>query len=123
MIHLDTNFLIDALVPGSAQESQLIGWLEAGETLGISALAWGELLCGPLSATAETFVRQLLPDAKPLDRSDAEKAAQLFNHTGRRSKTYVDCCIAAAAIRVNATLATSNRDDFLPMVSYGLRVA
>jgi predicted nucleic acid-binding protein len=82
VIHLDTNFLIDALVPGSAQESQLIGWLDAEETLGISALAWGELLCGPLSATAETFVRKLLSDAEPLGRSDAEKAAQLFNHTG-----------------------------------------
>lgn len=123
VIHPDTNFLIDALVPGSAQESQLIGWLDAGETLGISALAWGELLCGPLSATAETFVNQLLPGAEPLVRSDAEKAAQVFNHTGRRSKTYADCCIAAVAIRVQASLATSNRDDFLPMEPYGLTLA
>ncbi len=55
MIHLDTNFLIDALVPGSAQEAQLVGWLGAGETLGISALAWGEFLCGPLSPAAEAL--------------------------------------------------------------------
>jgi len=25
MIHLDTNFLIDALVPGSVQEAQVVG--------------------------------------------------------------------------------------------------
>lgn len=39
VIHLDTNFLIDALVPGSGPEAQLMGWLGAGETLGISAVA------------------------------------------------------------------------------------
>ncbi len=32
VIHLDTNFLIDALVPDSIQETQLVGWLRAGET-------------------------------------------------------------------------------------------
>jgi len=35
VIHLDTNFLIDALVPGSAQDAQLTGWLGAGETHGV----------------------------------------------------------------------------------------
>ncbi|MCX6969623.1 MAG: hypothetical protein NTV93_05630 [Verrucomicrobia bacterium] len=44
MIHLDTNFLIDALLPGSTQEAQLVGWLNAGETLGVSTVAWGEFL-------------------------------------------------------------------------------
>ncbi|RFC45682.1 MAG: PIN domain-containing protein [Verrucomicrobia bacterium] len=48
MIQLDTNFLIDALVSGSEQEAQLVGWLIAGETLAISTVAWGEFLCGPL---------------------------------------------------------------------------
>jgi hypothetical protein len=33
MIHLDTNFLIDALVAGSVQETQLVGWLSAGQPL------------------------------------------------------------------------------------------
>ncbi len=123
MVHLDTNFLIDALVPGSVQEAQTISWLDAGEILGISALAWGEFLCGPLSARAESFARQLLPIAEPLERADAEQAAKLFNHTGRRSKSYADCCIAAVAIRVQASLATSNRGDFLPMAPHGLTLA
>ena len=123
MIHLDTNFLIDALVPGSAQEAQLVGWLGAGETLGISALAWGEFLCGPLSPAAETFARSFFPGAEVLERADAEKAAELFNLTGRRSKSYADCCIAAVAIRAQAPLATSNRDDFTPMTPHGLVLA
>lgn len=120
MIHLDTNFLIDALVPGSAQEARLVVWLSAGETLGISAVAWGEFLCGPLSPAAETLARRLFPSAEVFERSDAERAARLFNVTGRRSKSYTDCCIAAVAIRVQAPLATSNRGDFTPMIPHGL---
>jgi predicted nucleic acid-binding protein len=123
VVHLDTNFLIDALVPGSAQDAQLAGWLGAGEALGISAVAWGEFLCGPLSPAAEALARQLLPDAEALERSDAEKAAEFFNLTGRRSKSFADCCIAAVAIRSHAQLATSNREDFMPMVAHGLMLA
>ena len=123
MIHLDTNFLIDALVPGSPQEAQLVAWLEAGETVGISALAWGEFLCGPISVSAEALSRHLFPDAVGLERMDAEKASNLFNRTGRRTKTYADCCIAAVAIRSQAALATSNRSDFTPMVPHGLLLA
>ena len=74
MIHLDTNFLIDALVVGSVQETQLVGWLSAGQPFQISAMAWGEFLCGPLSASAEVLARQLLPTANALERDDAEKA-------------------------------------------------
>ena len=97
MVHLDTNFLIDALVPGSAQEEQMVGWLGAGETLGISAIAWDEFLCGPLSPSAEALAR--------------------------RSKSNADCCIAAVAIRLQVPLATGNHDDFTPMVPHGLVLA
>ena len=121
--HLDNNFLIDALVPGSTQEAQLVSWLGTGETLGISAIAWGEFLCGPLSPATEAFARSLFPGAEALERADAEKAAELFNLTGRRSRSYMDCCIAAVAIRAQAPLATSNRGDFMPMVAHGLVLA
>ena len=120
MIHLDTNFLIDALVAGSPQETKLAPWLGNGEHVSISAIAWGEFLCGPLSAAAEAASRQMLLEAENLTRTDAEIAANLFNRTGRRSKTYADCCIAATAIRCQARLATSNQSDFAPMMSLGL---
>jgi predicted nucleic acid-binding protein len=123
MVHLDTNFLIDALVPGTPQETQLVAWLAAGETLGISTLAWGEFLCGPLSASAEALARRLFPNADTLQRGDAEQAASFFNLTGRRPKSFADCCIAAVAIRAQATLATSNRSDFSPLVPHGLVLA
>jgi len=123
MVHLDTNFLIDALVPGSPQEAQLVAWLAAGETLGISTLAWGEFLCGPLSVSAEALARRLFPHADALERGDAEQAARLFNLSGRRPKSFADCCIAAVAIRAPAALATSNRSDFELLVPLGLVLA
>jgi len=123
MIHLDTNFLIDALVRGSPQEAVLAAWLSAGEDVSISTVAWGEFLCGPLSPAAEAAARQLLPTASALTRLDAETAADLFNKTGRRSKSYTDCCIAAVAMRERAGLATSNKGDFLPMAPFGLALA
>ncbi len=123
MVHLDTNFLIDALVAGSPQESALAMWLVSGEPVGISAVAWGEFLCGPLSPAAEVAARQMLPVSENLTRADAEMAAGLFNKTGRRSKTYADCCIAAVAIRVHARLATSNAGDFAPLAAFGLTLA
>ena len=42
MIHLDTSFLIRALVRGSAQDKRLRGWLGAGEPIGMSSIAWAE---------------------------------------------------------------------------------
>jgi len=58
-----------------------------------------------------------------LERPDAETAADLFNRTGCRTKSFADCCIAATAIRVSAPLATSNQADFLPLASHGLVLA
>ena len=42
MIHLDTNFLIQALVPSSAAEAKLQTWKKDGEVLAISSIAWSE---------------------------------------------------------------------------------
>jgi len=47
----------------------------------------------------------------------------VLNRTGRRTKSFVDCCIAATAIRVSAPLATSNPVGFLPLAAHGLVLA
>src|SRR6185295_6860720 len=49
MIHLDTSFLIHGLVPGSPEDHALRKWLEDGESLGTSTVAWTEFSCGPLA--------------------------------------------------------------------------
>lgn len=52
MIHLDTGFLIRAMVPESAEGESLLSWLRQGEPVRVNAVAWAEFLCGPLDARA-----------------------------------------------------------------------
>jgi predicted nucleic acid-binding protein len=123
MIHLDTNFLVQALVPDSAAEAKLQAWLRDGETLGISSIAWSEFLCGPLSENVETLAQILFPAPEPFLAADAQEAAELFNASGRRSRTLADCQIAAVALRCSARLATSNISDFVQFQTHGLSLA
>lgn len=58
MIHLDANYLVDALVSGSQAEAKIVNLMSAGEQLVMSAVAWGEFLCGPLTSPAESAARQ-----------------------------------------------------------------
>ena len=52
MIHLDTNFLIQLSVAGSAAHGQFAAWASAQEVFNVSTIAWAEFLCGPMDATA-----------------------------------------------------------------------
>ena len=122
MIHLDTNFLIQSLAARSAAEEKLQTWLRDREAFGISTIAWSEFLCGPLTQQDEAFAQVLLPAPEPFIASDAHKAAELFNATGRRSRSLADCQIAAVALRCNARLATSNVSDFALFQSFGLEL-
>ena len=123
MIQLDANFLVSALASGTPAEAQLRRWLTSGETVAISAVAWEEFLCGPLTAEDEVAARRLLPQAEPLLAEDATQAAALFNLTGRRSRSLADCMIAAVAMRTGARLATINVADFQPFQPHGLNLA
>ncbi len=123
MIHFDTNFLIQIVVAGSPAHERFRVWAVAQENFNTSSIAWAEFLCGPLDATAEAIARQIFPNPEPLLAADAALAANLFNQTGRRSRSLADCMIAAVAIRCGATLATINASDFQPFVPHGLILA
>jgi len=120
VIHLDTNFLIQVVVAGSSAHERFRLWAAADEKFTVSSIAWAEFLCGPLDATAETIARQIFPNPEPFLSADAVLAANLFNQTGRRSRSLADCMIAAVAIRCGAKLATINAGDFQPLVQHGL---
>lgn len=123
MIHLDTNFLIQALLPGSAPAAKLQTMLTDGEDLGISSIAWCEFLCGPLTPEDAALAVGLFAAPEPFLASDSRKAAELFNATGRRSRSLADCQIAAVALRCHARLATGNVSDFTLFQRHGLTFA
>jgi len=123
MIHLDTNFLIQATIAGSPAHARLRQWVTAREGLGVSAVAWAEYLCGPLDPQGEAIAKRIFPSPEGFLSPDAALAAGLFNRTGRRSRSLADCMIAAVAIRCGAKLATLNTADFQPLVQHGLILA
>ena len=124
MIHLDTSFLIRALVRNSHQDIKLRSWLRSSAELGISSVAWAwaEFLCGPVDQREADLAARILPDRPPFSVKDAALAAKLFNISGRRRGTFIDCMIAAVALGADASLATTNREDFRRLEPAGLQI-
>ena len=122
MIHLDTSFLIRALVTGSPQDKSLRQFLESGESFVMSTIAWAEFLCGPLETSQADLARQIVSDRMPFSEEDASVSARLYNDAGRRSGSMFDCMIAATALRFGAVLATANGDDFRRFSPAGLEL-
>ncbi|MDH3524745.1 MAG: PIN domain-containing protein [Acidobacteriota bacterium] len=120
MIHLDTSFLILGLVRDSRQSGLLRQWLEEGEPLGISAIGWAEFLCGPVGDSEARMAARFLGDPVAFGAEDAASSAALFNRSGRRRGSLVDCMIAAIALRDGAVLATANPTDFRRLEPEGL---
>lgn len=122
-VHLDTNVLIFGLSPAHPQRAQIRQWSRQGLSLAVSAMAWSEFLCGPVAAGAASAWRRVLSGGiLPLDAEIAERAAGLFNATGRRARSLPDCLIAATAIHSGAPLATLNQADFKPLTAHGLKL-
>ena len=123
MIQLDTSFLIRSLVAGTAEDRRLREWIRDRTALGISALAWTEFLCGPTSPGVLSAATRLLGEPLPFGAAEATLAARLFNDTGRRRGSMVDCMIAAIAIQPGDSIATVNRADFRRFEKFGLTLA
>lgn len=123
MIHLDTSFVIRALDHGSSEDRRLRSWIREGEVLSMSAVAWAELLCGPLSSPEMQAVTGIVEHRLDFTADHAEIAARLFNETGRRRGSIVDCMIAAVALAEGSPLATANVGDFRRFSEAGLSLA
>jgi len=124
LIHLDTNILILAAEPAHSVRDRLRLWRDGGAEIAVSAIAWAEFRCGPVTpALVRTWEAILSGGILQVDRKMADLAGELFNLTGRRSRSLPDCLIAACAILSRAQLATLNNTDFEPMLAHGLRIA
>ena len=122
VVHLDTSFLIRALVAGSGEDRRLREWLTTDVTLEMSVIGWAEFLCGPVDEHQTRLARQLLRPPVPLVDEDAQVGARLFSQTGRRRGSLADCLLAATAIRADAVFATSNISDFKRFSPHGLQL-
>ncbi len=120
-IHLDTNYLIQ-FAGGSKPAETVLAWIGQGIPIHVSAMAWTEFRCGPLSDDECTLVSEILSGVIPVTEDVANEAGRLFDATGRRSRSLADCLIAATAIGARAKLATNNRSDFKPFLSHGLEL-
>jgi predicted nucleic acid-binding protein len=123
LTHLDADFLIRSLVPGTPEDLLLKKWLRARDSIAVSAIAWTQFLCGPLESVQMELLADVVGDPIPYTVEDAALAARLFNQCGRRRGSLADCMIAATAMREDATLATCNLADFRKMEPHGLRIA
>ena len=122
LVEFDSNFLVAVLGAGGSQSEALQRWVRAGARIQISAIAWSEYLCGPLEPALVPVARRLLSSVEPFTEEDAELASELFNRTGCRPRSHVDCMIAAHAIRRRAVLATLNIRDFRRFEKFDLRL-
>ena len=123
MIHLDTSFLVRALVRGSPEDARLRAWIAAGEPVAVSAVAWAEFLCGPLAGPDLKLAERIVDRRREFGSEHAEIAARLFNASGRRRGSLLDCMVAAAALADDAPVATSNAADFRRFAAAGLSIA
>lgn len=121
-IHIDTCFLIRALVPGTDADRRLREWLRAGRQLYMDTVAWTAFLCGPVQPDERRLAEQFVTERVGFSEEDAKRAAEFFNATGRRRGTLADCMIAAAAVGRDAALATLNQDDFHCFAELGLKL-
>lgn len=122
MIHLDTSFLIRALVRDSGEDARLRDWIRADEPLGMSAIAWAEFLCGPIDEVALSLASVVVGHRVEFTEEMAAASARLFNGSGRRRGTMIDCMIAATALAEGAGIATGNPGDFRRLEPFGLTV-
>jgi predicted nucleic acid-binding protein len=120
MILLDTNFLVFALSPGTAEDQKLRALLSANETVNVSSIVWAEFLCGPVTPAQVALANVLFPRAEPFIADDGARAAELFNGTGRRRGSLADSMVAAISLRPHAPLATNDVADFQRFIPWGL---
>ena len=123
MVHLDTSFLIRALVRGSLEDAKLREWIRTDKPVAMSAIAWAEFLCGPIDESALSLASLVVTQRSSFTEDMAATAAELFNGSGRRRGTMVDCMIAATAIVEDAVIATGNSSDFKRFEAFGLALA
>jgi len=123
MILLDTSALVGSLGGHRPELPVLRGWIEAGHTVGITALVLYEWRRGPRTGIEISSQQEYFPDvaALPFGPDEAELAAEFYRTLPRARAREFDFAIAACAITREAALWTLNAEDFADIP--GLKLA
>lgn len=112
--HLDTDFLVKALLGAGNERDLLREIADSTATIEISAIAWYEFCRGPRSPEQLALAQSLLEEDGVIafDGDVAAHAADLFRRLGSPRKRAVDIAIATVAISRGARLLTGNTRDY-----------
>ena len=122
MFHIDTSFLIRALLRDSPEDARLREWIATDRPIAMSTIAWTEFLCGTVDESVLSLAAQVVTQRVPFTQDMAVIAAELFNGLGRRRGTLIDCMIAATAFAEDAVMAAGNPNDFAGFEEFGVAV-
>jgi predicted nucleic acid-binding protein len=112
--HLDTDFLLKALLSSGAERELLRSISDSAAEIEISALAWYEFCRGPRLPEQEAVARSYLESDGIITFGEeiAAKAADIFRRLGGPRRRAFDVAIAATAISRGARLLTGNLRDY-----------
>jgi len=112
--HLDTDFLVKALLSPGAERDLLRQIADSAAEIEISALAWYEFCRGPRLPEQEAVARGFLEDEGIIAFNEtlASASADLFRRLGSPRRRALDVAIAATAIARGARLLTGNTRDY-----------
>lgn len=123
MLHLDANILIALDREEPEVVRRVFRWVSEGDALLVSSVVWYEFLIGPYTNEGLTLIKSLIKKPPlPFTQKDAEKAAELYNQTGRARSRKVDTMVAVIALRNGGRLVTRNVEDFRPFQEHGLEL-
>jgi predicted nucleic acid-binding protein len=123
VIHIDTNLLIASVDPSHEHARLWPPLMTTGESFAVSTIAWTEFRSYSISSNQLLALDQLLSGGiVPYERAHADLAGELFRMTRSKRKNRLDSMIAATAMLAGAELATVNKSDFDPFVSFGLKL-
>jgi len=112
--HLDTDFLIKALLARGSEQELLRAISDSTAEIEMSALAWYEFCRGPRSPEQEAVARSYLETEGIIAFGEdlASKSADTFRRLGSPRRRAFDVAIATVAMARSAHLLTGNTRDY-----------